>query len=71
MISTIKSLGRRIQVQLNWVRDANAAPVVVEVDLDRLVFLLNVTGEQILDARVLRERDVRALIEQEALVIRE
>ena len=44
---------QRIQVQLNRVRDANAPPVVVEVNLDRLVFLLNVTGEQILDARSL------------------
>ncbi len=56
---------------MNRVCDADAAPVVVQVDLDGLVLLIDVAGEQILDARVLGERDVRALIEEEALVVAE
>jgi hypothetical protein len=64
-------VGELVHVQLDRMGDPVATPVVVELDLDRLVLLVDVAGEEVLDAGVLGERDVGAQIEQEALRIAE
>ena len=43
-------------------------PVVIQVDLHGLVFLVHAVGKQILDAGVLGKGDVRTLIEDETAV---
>src|SRR5215469_2333846 len=42
-----------------------AFPIVVQINLDRLITLLNAVCEKLLDARILRKGNVRSHIEQE------
>ena len=55
-----------VQVQLNRMRRPVAAPVVVQVDLQRLVLIVDARREQLLEPRILRVRDVRSDVEDES-----
>jgi hypothetical protein len=59
-------IGQGIQMELNGVCDPEAAPVVIELDLDRLVLLVDIAREEVLDPLVLGERDMRTDIEHKA-----
>src|SRR6185437_14523816 len=58
-------------VALDRMSDAVAVPVIVDLELRLLMLAGDVAGEEIADALVLGERDVAALVEDEALVIAE
>src|SRR5262245_477099 len=45
-------------------RQAQTAPDIVELDLDGFVLVVYVTGQELLDALVFGERDMRAEVEQ-------
>ena len=60
-----------VQVELHRMPGPVAAPVVVQVDLHGLVLLVDAVGEEVLDAGILGEGNVRADVEQEAAVVAE
>ena len=60
-------VGESVQMQLHRVGDLQPAPVVVELDLNGLVFLVDKAGEQILYTRIFGERNMRPLIEQKSV----
>jgi hypothetical protein len=64
-------LRQRVEMELHGMRHPHAAPVVVELDLERLVAAVDPAREQLLHARVLREGNVRPEVEQESVVVAE
>ena len=59
-------LRQAMQVELDRMLRPVTAPVIVQVDLDGFVELIDAIGEQLLDALILGERDVRADVEDKA-----
>ena len=59
-----------MQVELNRVRRPVTAPVILQIDLQRLELLVDAIGEEFLDSRILGERDMWADVEQEPAVAR-
>jgi hypothetical protein len=62
---TIEIHGQAVQVYLEWVGEDAAPPAAVQPDTDSFVSSVDCVDKDLLDPRVLRERDVRALVEDE------
>src|SRR5664279_4043291 len=62
-------MGKTVKMKLRGMLRPMAAPVVVQIDLDRLVALVDAVGKDILDPRVLGIRDVWPHVKDEAAFI--
>ena len=63
--------GQPVQMELHRVPRPVASPVVVQVDLHRLVLLIDTLGEEVLNARIFGKGNVWADVEEEPAVVPE
>ena len=64
-------LPKPVEVELHRMLGPVSAPVVVQADLDGFELLINAVGKEFLNAYILCEGDMRALIEQKTAGIAE
>src|SRR5262249_20894585 len=63
--------GQTEQIHLRGMNDLMAAPVIVELVLNRFELAVDAFGKELLDALVLGKGNVRSLVEDEAVAIAE
>src|SRR5215469_10183496 len=60
-----------MKMELNRMSGPVAAPVVVQINLNRLILLIDAVSKEFLDARILGEGNVRTKVKQKARFVTE